>query len=151
MALSVKNLGSPIQQGDGIRERGSRTMQSMTPIEIFDEIEAMILEEPKRIRMELFRFYMTDLPEDQRPACGTVGCIAGWAVAIGLNVRGEKFEKVVEIEDMAQDFLDLNDRQTVRLFYEFPEEPWGTKEYAEAVVAHMEEFRKSVPHLRRKT
>ncbi len=123
-------------------------MKKLTPRQIFDKIEAMILEEPKRIRMEGFAYDPSQLPEDQLPACRTVGCIGGWAVAIGLNKIG-KLHEVNKLGGKAQKLIDLDDLEAQRLFYKFPPGHWGTKEYADAVVAHMEEFRKDVPHLKR--
>ncbi len=124
--------------------------KTLTPIEIFDQIEIMILEEPKRIRMEYFAFNPDEIPDDERPACNTVGCIGGWAVAIGLKRMGAKLWATAGVEYKAQELLELDEVQAERLFYEFPRELPGTQAYAKAVVAHMEKFRKSVPHLRRK-
>ncbi len=122
----------------------------LTPIEIFDQIEAMILEEPKRIRMEGFAFRPREIPDSERPACDTVACLAGWAVAIVHDKRGEELWNFCGIPEEAQKLLGLNALQMLDLFYEYPDGRYGTKAYAEAVVAHMEKFRNSVPHLRRK-
>lgn len=43
-------------------------------------VRAHILEEPRRLAMAIFRLDREDSPDyvSSWPACGTVGCIAGW-------------------------------------------------------------------------
>ena len=124
---------------------------SMTPIEIYDEIERVILEEPKRIYMDTYTVNPKNIDEADRPACNTVGCIAGWAVAIGKNKIG-KLHRVKDIPDKAVKLLGIDYDMAHRLFHYYPDYEYvavaGTKAYAKAVVKHMEEFRQGIPHLK---
>lgn len=122
--------------------------QQLTPRELFDEIERVILEEPKRIRMGDYVYHPINLRPEETPACGTVACIAGWAVALGSDLRGEELRHKFT-ERAAEVLLCLDGSQAVSLFYHYPPQRPGTRAYAEAVVAHMERFRNGVPHLAR--
>lgn len=44
-----------------------------------------IAEEPRRLDMSFLYRRAALVKEDLRPPCGTVGCIAGWALIIGLK------------------------------------------------------------------
>jgi hypothetical protein len=58
-------------------------------VALFEKIKTQILEEPKRLDMQvglLFNAWKsTNLPSWRVPACGTIGCIAGWAVMLSDN------------------------------------------------------------------
>lgn len=53
-------------------------------VELLREIQKEILAEPKRLNMEVISVKVTDINYDPNeiPACGTIGCIAGWACMI---------------------------------------------------------------------
>jgi hypothetical protein len=91
--------------------------ESRINTELLARVRAHILEEPRRFRME--RYVATpgyyDLPAEQSPPCGTVACIAGWAVAItdGLNsITGP--DAYGKIEGRALELLGLEESS---LFY----------------------------------
>lgn len=46
-------------------------------LELFDKVKKAITEEPKRLN--IWDWQSRGYPEPVAPACGTVGCIAGWA------------------------------------------------------------------------
>lgn len=48
-------------------------------VKLLRKIQAHILEEPKRLNMLDWDKTEGDRPEDMKPPCNTVGCIAGWA------------------------------------------------------------------------
>ena len=56
-------------------------------VELLRRIQKEILEEPLRINMDKWA-YCPDETEDP-PPCGTVACIAGWAIALSRDLRGE--------------------------------------------------------------
>ena len=49
-------------------------------IKLLQRIKAHILEEPKRYEQATYGAKL--LPEEGGPACGTVACLAGWAVVL---------------------------------------------------------------------
>ncbi len=55
--------------------------------------------------------------EDQRAACGTAACVAGWAYALEHGVKILKKADLNDIEYGAADFLDLSGKQASMLFY----------------------------------
>ena len=84
------------------------------------KIQNHILAEPKRLDMGIFivrkenhRKLEVQLLHDY-PKCGTVGCIAGWAVTLSTK------EKVPygKIQARAAALLDITEPQAERLFYE---------------------------------
>lgn len=120
-------------------------------VERFMQVKAMILAEPARIHMGVWR--ETDVEYfDPKPACSTVGCIAGWSAIAYLmekkklkrpKTAAEKMESW-EVQDIAEQSLGMGERDSWQLFDEshWPvdlndalrlREP-GTPEYA-AVVA----------------
>ncbi len=126
----------------------------MTPEALFDAIEATILEEPKRIRMSDWAFNPSELLPDEMPACGTVGCIAGWACAIASGARGEAFFRHRrDCWNTARQLLELTEQESCQLFFvnSWPQ-TWsdrlyarapGTKPYAKVVVAYLRFWREA--------
>jgi len=61
------------------------TSKAKTAYDLLSEIAALIVAEPKRYNQERF---MAEGPNDKDtaplgfPSCGTVGCVAGWAVTL---------------------------------------------------------------------
>jgi hypothetical protein len=135
---------------DEIKERGKLVKKVITAI----------TEEPKRLNMVSWVRKKSDTPKDQRPACDTVACVAGWAVAVA---EGWNYTKLYKnrgaIESMARDLLGLDpDFASAayggKLFYpiEWPHE-WrsrlyryeaGTKAYAKVVASYAREFFKNL-------
>lgn len=87
------------------------------------QVKRIILDEPKRLYMTTW-IYTALEGESERPPCGTLGCIAGWAALLdsggadNLNkakdaIRG-KGESVAKVAKKA---LELGVGQANRLFY----------------------------------
>lgn len=107
--------------------------------ELLDEIKALALEEPLRVSMNYWRLNASDIEQDTfithliLPACGTIGCIGGWAEA--LAGTGQQ----------AADILGLTDDQWNDLFYPLElvweaDEIGQTPEHARHVIAHIAAF-----------
>lgn len=101
-------------------------------IELLEKVRSHILEEPRRLDMEDWIDYVAGKPES--PACGTTGCIAGWAVLLTIpeligcasdnSGLPEKFLDIIwNTNEEATRLLDLSEDEETRLFYldEWPE------------------------------
>lgn len=84
----------------------------------------MILDEPRRFSMGTF--VTNDDTHIQHPPCGTVACIAGWAVIEHDRARGksgsirvtQKYaDGVLSFGAKAAEVLGLDEQQAGRLFY----------------------------------
>lgn len=120
-------------------------------IKRFMKVKEMILEEPARVDMGVWR--TTDVEGyDLKPACSTVGCIAGWA-AISYLMETRKLKRpktaanqmsAFDVEEISRKALNMGNRDSWELFDEmrWPKDLWealseeeaGTPGYA-AVVA----------------
>lgn len=128
--------------------------------ELLDEIQALILEEPKRVWMDdwvikgkhkIETTLAYSNAEVTAPACNTVGCIAGWMVSLRhpRQFPSEYAEAALmllgtSINYEADDELAYN---ALNLFYgqppyPFPTAPYGTKAYARAVVNNIKRFKR---------
>jgi hypothetical protein len=116
-------------------------------VELLQKVKELILAEPNRLDMEDFQRTVDEYSAQRMrergvkpPACGTTGCIAGWAVGLVDGVEA-LFDRRVNIEARAMDYLDLDYAQKERLFYFFPQySQRGTPEYARAVADHIDRF-----------
>lgn len=126
-------------------------------IPLLRKVSEHILAEPRRVNMNigLYQFGDVSIPgwHRNKPPCGTIGCIAGWAARLSgtlLPSGGSAADWEGGIEDSARKALDLTYSQTRRLFH--PEnwthdayraldryEP-GTPNYARAVADYIEDF-----------
>ncbi len=108
-------------------------------IALLQQIKQAILEEPLRLRME--DWVSGPSLTNKRPACDTVGCIFGWAVALDRLNHGLVSLKNGEnllagfwgsfFED-GRDLLDLTEKQATRLaFVGFWPSEFKAAEYAE--------------------
>ena len=91
--------------------------------QVIDAIKA----DPKRLDMQYFVHEKNS--EDPEPGCGTVGCIAGWAVLLKNHRRGEPMGYVCQrlskalgqgnssFPVEAQELLGLSAKQATKLFY----------------------------------
>lgn len=113
--------------------------------DLLEDIIKAIDEEPKRIRMGDWLVRTNESPEYLKehdlPACGTVGCIAGWATVL----KPDADERYWDVEGSAAELLGLTADQVSHLFYYFPavvgeDSTAGTREYADKVIAHIREF-----------
>ena len=123
-------------------------MKSLIPVSkaktaygLLSEIATLALAEPKRMRMAVFLDTRAAVHwGDHAPACGTVGCIAGWTCVLTGNNRG-----VWPVMERAMDVLGLSYKEGAALFL-IPrlcnEEKQGTAVHARHVVAHIRRFQK---------
>jgi hypothetical protein len=90
---------------------------------LLGEIERIILEEPKRYNQhETLLLEKRDgdgtsdgLYEEEKveyPSCGTIGCVAGWVVAL----KRRRPERVPDVIAVADEILGLRDYQSSELF-----------------------------------
>jgi hypothetical protein len=131
-------------------------------VELLLKVKQAILDEPARMNMEVF---VDDsdgyINLDHQPACGTVGCIAGWAVLLDHVGRDSSPEGIMKaykavadksVEDEAHKVLGLGPAQYMHpLFYpwnKWPEdlrirlarEEPGTEEYAQVVADAIDRY-----------
>lgn len=84
-------------------------------VELLEKVKQHILEEPKRLWMGDWAFKVSPTDENA-PACGTVGCIAGWASL--LSNPTQPFSDVANsADDPNVNNLDLDEDTAWRLFY----------------------------------
>lgn len=122
-------------------------------VKLLEKIREHILDEPKRMNMGC---WITQ-GEDLKPACKTVGCIAGWAVALSIPKTRRTFAKdlpvsSVDIERMAEELLRLPHYHTDELFLplHWPERfthrlnkyAPGSQKYAAVVSARIKAYEK---------
>ena len=110
-------------------------------VKLLRKVRRHILAEPKRVNMGRFIYRKKDDPEmlEWWPACGTVACIAGWAVTLS----GE--ELPYHISARAEELLGLNWRQASYLFYDAPnfvKAPAQTAEHARQTAKLIDHFLK---------
>lgn len=128
------------------------TSRAKTAYGLLDEVKELILARPKRYDQERFikRLNGTNgadfLKPSQAPACGTVGCVAGWVATLK---RGDTF-LYNETPGIAADILGLEPEQRSELFsgsalycgsdtYTLKH---GTARYAKAGAEHITRFQK---------
>lgn len=54
---------------------------------VFAKVVEKVLEEPKRLNMNRFLYKPDEVRPDRLPPCGTVACLAGWAVAVKYKLK----------------------------------------------------------------
>lgn len=129
------------------------TSKAKTAYGLLSEIAALALAEPKRIAMNdwLVTRGSSRTPALGFPACGTVACVAGWAVTLRPTKAREKFDQwsgLYETEDAgdrAQRVLGLSDKQADRLFRPTSlmcASNLQTPAHARATVRHIRQFQK---------
>lgn len=93
--------------------------------ELLDEIRNLILEEPRRYNQEDWLKKKLDAHDTSYnfPACNTIGCVAGWTVALKRSERTQRRmlqeEEVTfghPFQETAQRILGLTDDQVSYLF-----------------------------------
>lgn len=127
--------------------------------ELLDEVAALSLEEPKRMRMA-DQLHLTATGLSEMPACETVGCIAGWVTVLKGDLdRTRKWlaltaEGCDELDDecdpdaepmvQAQHILGLSywDAQRLFLASDLMLERQQTPEHARHVVEHIRQFQR---------
>src|SRR5258708_2938544 len=91
-------------------------------VELLKKVRDKIADEPRRLVMDLWGAKVVNLTAENRPqfppACGTVACLAGWAVLCARPELEEKlsdrtlnsylhFEENRDIENTAADLLGI--------------------------------------------
>ena len=100
MATKRKNKNMPVSK-------------ARNAYELLQEIRKLILEEPKRYDQE-YTLTVGDGPD--MPACGTVGCVAGWTVALKLPDRVAQYSYGGGVCIRAATILGLDYEQRSLLF-----------------------------------
>ncbi len=124
---------------------------------LYDRVVAHILEEPKRLDMDSYAYYDWEIRAmgNKAPSCNTVGCFAGWAVALKKRWRGEALSRHYnEMPHLAQELLGLTCDEGLVLFHpsKWPDEARealnsqrsGTKRYAKLVAKFANEFKSKI-------
>ena len=98
-------------------------------IALLERVKAHILEEPRRLDMDIFvrtAGVREICPTAYWPKCGTVGCIAGWAVML---VKGR--EETIRLDliggrvgGVAQELLGISGAEHMELFFTWPEKEY---------------------------
>ena len=122
--------------------------RAKTAYGLLSEVKRLIVEEPKRYDQTIFLSRLGDMwlePNDY-PACGTIGCVAGWVVAI----KCERILPTYQIAEKATKILGLSPEQADELMEscalenytkkELPTE--GTRAYAKLGARHITRFQK---------
>lgn len=87
-------------------------------VELLERVKHHILEEPLRLDMSIWISHHEKGP--YTPACGTIGCIAGWAIELS---GGEKLSKEMSQKgifgqaDIATELLGLTPLVAKRVFH----------------------------------
>lgn len=107
--------------------------------DLLSEVVAIVLAEPKRYDQARFIERRADGDTVPRgfPACGTVGCVAGWIVTL----KGPPTFEYKDVERLAQDILGPT-LDTSDLFFggALPGTAGQTKAHAKAGAAHIRAF-----------
>lgn len=122
------------------------TSRAKTAYGLLSEIAKLAFEEPKRIRMGLWKQSRgvnlnqhPDIGVDEWPGCGSIGCVGGWVDYLRPTDTG------ITVMLRAGRVLGLSDLQAEALF-----EPnnlmdannQGTTAHARKVIAHIRRFQK---------
>ncbi len=93
------------------------------------KVIAVIEAEPRRIRME--SWYSSQLSKQEVPRCGTVGCIAGWALLLDARhkpesyaatmkrVKARNYESTYTYHEQAAKVVGLSVARSYRLFFTY--------------------------------
>jgi hypothetical protein len=127
--------------------------------DLLGDVITAIKEEPKRVYMEDWikrgrqlnlMLKAEGLEKEDGPACGTVGCIAGWTTLLAARKP-----RASSVHGVAQRLLGAIDEYgsirnyalyvaTYTLFTtNFPDAKYGTEKYAQHVIRNIREFRKA--------
>ena len=97
-------------------------------VELLQRIKQHILQEPKRLQMNIWRNRFSGT---NAPSCGTIACIAGWAVELGdpnmLLPERTVLDRALELLGLTNDVREYAQLFCVRYW----REPWKTA-YANA-------------------
>jgi len=126
--------------------------KAKTAYGLLSDIAKTITDEPKRYNQGQ---WLVTLNDDQRkayeaygdpaPKCGTIGCVAGWAVTLKRAPLISTFFNGDSVQATAADLLDLSTDQQSELFGvpdQFEGKEPQTRAYARMGVAHIRKFQK---------
>lgn len=121
------------------------------------KVKALILEEPLRFDMGLWRTTHPEACGIRAPKCGTVACIAGWGATLHFMEKDKRLKKLStaaglfmcsETPEIAAGFFGIDDGSN--LFFEsnwpedlqerLDEETQGTAEYAQIAAEAIDRF-----------
>lgn len=90
--------------------------KAKTAYSLLSEIAKLIIAEPKRYNQERFLTVRGGREQAPRgfPACGTVGCVAGWVAAL-KGPKGAR-TRYQDVQTVATDILGLDHYQSDQLF-----------------------------------
>src|SRR4051812_46510738 len=88
------------------KNRHMPVSKAKTAYELLGEIRKLILEEPLRYDQEKW-LDVGCLLHDREPKCGTVGCVAGWVVAL-KEQRTSSAQSVIKCRAMAILGIEVN-------------------------------------------
>lgn len=111
--------------------------------DLLQDVKKVILEEPLRLDMSIVCLRGEGISLDiLKPACGTVGCLAGWVLV--LTGRTKPNEANFGMTGEARDLLGLDREQGSRLFFPqdliSPENTRQTRAHARATIKHLDAF-----------
>lgn len=129
-----------------------RITEPTTAYHLLEMVEALALEEPRRVDMGLWYETLVEPGEEITnqfvPTCGTVGCIAGWTLHLVGAPVNEAEEVSDQISDRAANVLGLEYDAAHELFHHRPHDEEtgdelmpGTPEYVANVADHLRQFR----------
>lgn len=117
--------------------------------DLLSDVRALILAEPLRYNQDIYLHLEKEDGDNAFaaprgfPACGTVGCVAGWVASIAPR----KFDPYISIDRQARDRLGLSDQQAFELFdgraLRHVDARPQTKKYAKAGAVHIARFQKA--------
>lgn len=84
-------------------------------VSLLRKIQKHILAEPRRLDMSGWGYYDKN-PDASMPPCGTVGCIAGWALVLTGAHDPVLSDFPLDTYTLAEEVLALEDGQAERLF-----------------------------------
>ena len=91
-------------------------------VQLLEQVRDHIVEEPRRLDMGHW-LRESDEDDSNAPACGTTGCIAGWAVTIakfGTDPKAARSAwegEQIALISVAEEELQISDAEAEKLFY----------------------------------
>lgn len=116
------------------------TSRAKTAYGLLSDVCRVIVAEPKRYAQSIYieRANEPFKQFDEHPACGTIGCVAGWVATLKTQRRFRYHETPV----IAKERLGINEGQAMELFGESVAGVAQTMRHAHNGVAHIRKFQK---------
>lgn len=123
------------------RKTGLPASKAKNAYDLLGEVRALILAEPKRYDQSTYIERGSGVTDDREfPACGTVGCVAGWVATLKRKTQfdGPSTPKI------AAKILGLTDDQRWDLFDgDAAGYDWQTEGHAQLGAAHIKRFQQA--------